>query len=199
MLSVSRGNIKMGNIPSISLPAVKTCRKGAPCAGKCYAVRMEKRYPNCKTAYDHNLQLWYEYPMIFEIEAIAAAFCSSVFRWHVSGDIPDMEYLKMMCRVANKCKNTKFFAFTKKFEIINGFLDEGNKIPSNLKIIFSGWQGLEMVNPYNLPEAHVIQKDGTCTTKKVKNVCSGNCTECMMNGKGCWNLKKGQAVCFPIH
>lgn len=199
MLSVSKGNIKMGNIASISLPAIKTCADGVPCAKKCYAVRMMKRRECVRNAYEKNLQLWHELPQLFEMEAIVAAMTESVFRWHVSGDIPDMNYLEMMVRVAQKCKHTKFFAFTKKFSLVNEYLLKNDKLPKNLKIIFSAWEGLTLDNPYNLPVAHVIQKDGSSTAKKIRNVCPGHCVECLQNGRGCWNLKKGQIVCFGIH
>lgn len=199
MLSVSKGNIKMGDIASISLPAVKTCADGVPCAKKCYALRMMKRRACIRNAYENNLKLWYELPQLFEMEAIVAAMNQQIFRWHVSGDIPNMKYLEMMVRVAEKCKNTRFFAFTKKFSLVNEYLKKNGKFPKNLKIIFSAWKGLNMDNPFNLPVAHVIEKDGSCTAKKIKNVCCGNCQQCMLNGQGCWNLRKGQIVCFGIH
>lgn len=199
MLSISRGNVKMGSIPSISLPVGKTCRPDAPCYKKCYARRMEYRFEKVKSAYQNNLDLWNENPYEFEMQAVLGAFMSSVFRWHVSGDIPDMEYLRMMCRVALKCKNTKFFAFTKKYELVNAYLKEGNKIPRNLKIIFSAWEGLNIENPFHFPEAHVVKKDGTTTAPKIKNVCTGKCTECALHGRGCWTMKKGEYVIFKEH
>jgi len=34
-IAISKGNTKTGKIPAISLPPVKTCIPGAPCAADC--------------------------------------------------------------------------------------------------------------------------------------------------------------------
>lgn len=39
-ISISSGNIKMGKIPSVSLPAITTCRKDCSCCRKCYTARL---------------------------------------------------------------------------------------------------------------------------------------------------------------
>lgn len=52
--------------------------------------------------------------------------------------IQDKWYLDKMCEVARKHKDTKFLAFTKMFDVCNEYLDEGNVIPENMHILFSG-------------------------------------------------------------
>ena len=42
--------------------------------------------------------------------------------------------------------------------------------------VFSAWPGVEMLNPHNLPEAHVRFRDGTTTAKPDAKLCNGNCT-----------------------
>lgn len=36
-IKISNGNIKMGKIPSVSLPSIVTCRQDCICSKKCYA------------------------------------------------------------------------------------------------------------------------------------------------------------------
>ena len=199
ILSVSKGNAKMGGIPSISLPAVVTCRKGAPCARKCYAAKLERIRPNVKAAYQRNLDLWAHDPAAFEAQAIAAAMPHRYFRWHVSGDIVGPSYLAMMVRVANACPGTRFLCFTKRFELVNMYIKERGPLPENLQILFSAWAGLDVPNPYNLPMTHVIYRDGSTTAPASHYVCGGNCTECLCQGVGCWQLKPGEHLAFYEH
>ena len=51
IVSISKGNSKMGAIPSVSLPPCITCNPTAPCFKKCYAVKLSRRYKTVKTAY----------------------------------------------------------------------------------------------------------------------------------------------------
>ena len=78
---------------------------------------------------------------------------------------------------------------------------EHHRLPKNLKIVFSAWKGLEMPNPYKLPTAEVMYKDGTSTAEEGKKYiyCSGNCSECISEKRSCWNLKKGEGVIFAEH
>lgn len=198
-LSISKGNKKMGGIPSISLPAIVTCRAGAPCAKKCYAARLERLRPNVKAAYARNLAIWQNDPESFERQAIGAAIASRYFRWHVSGDIVSPEYFAMMVRVARVCNGTRFLCFTKRFEIVNQWIEENGDLPENMQVIFSAWTGLDVPNPYNLPETHVLYKDGTTTAPENHFICGGNCTNCIRAGVGCWQLKHGENLAFYEH
>lgn len=90
-LSVSNANSKMGSIKSISMPRIKTCAPGVPCAKTCYVSHFDWR-TTVRNAYDNNLNLWLTDPDGFEMQATAAAYGSFYFRWHVSGDIVDERY-----------------------------------------------------------------------------------------------------------
>lgn len=124
---------------------------------------------------------------------------SRFFRFHVSGDIPDMSYLVRMVQVASRQTHCQILCFTKRFELVNAYLDEGNQLPANLHLIFSGWPGLTMQNPYDLPEAHVRFKDGTTTARPGAIPCGGNCADCARTDEGCWVLQNGQQVIFDEH
>ena len=124
---------------------------------------------------------------------------SRFFRFHVSGDIPDDAYFKKMIAVAERNKHSQIMCFTKKNGIVNHFIQSGGRIPENLHIIFSGWKGLAMDNPYNLPEAHVKYKDGSTTARSDAKLCSGNCAECAISDGGCWTIKNGEQIVFNEH
>lgn len=196
-VSISKGNTKMGAIPSVSLPACVTCNPEAPCFKKCYANRLEKRYPTVNKAYMRNLDILNTHPEQYWTEVRQAAQAARFFRYHVSGDIPDIKYLANMCVLAYALPSTAFLAFTKQHTIINQFLKLGGKIPDNLQIILSNWGAWKCDNPYNLPTCEIIFK-GTAPADNWK-ICGGNCTECACRGVGCWELKKGETIAIYEH
>lgn len=197
-VSISNGNSKMGNISSVSLPSVVTCRE-CECQKKCYARKIERLRPSVRNAYINNLQILKDSPETYWREVESAIMTSRFFRFHVSGDIVDYSYLLHMIEISERNKHCEILCFTKKYELVNQFLFNKGKIPENLHIIFSGWVGLEMLNPFNLPEAHVRFKDGFTTARLDAVECNGNCTECAMTDSKCWNLKNGEQVVFNEH
>ena len=198
-VSISPGNSKMGSIPSVSLPAIKTCRS-CGCASKCYAAKLERLRPSVRRAYQNNLEILMEDPDTYWREVEAAIMLSRFFRFHVSGDILTHEYFAKMVEVSRRNQHCQILCFTKQFEYVNKYLAaHQDGLPDNLHVIFSGWPGLEMNNPFCLPEAHVLFKDGTTTAKEDAILCNGNCTECAVTDGGCWTLKSGQQIVFKEH
>lgn len=201
-VSISSGNMKLGQIPSVSLPSFATCRV-CKCREKCYAHKLERLRPTVREAYRRNLNILNNEPETYWREVEGAIMLSRYFRFHVSGDIPNQSYFSRMSVIAQRNPHCQILCFTKKYEIVNehiGYLNAtGSKLPDNLHIIFSGWQGLEMVNPYNLPEAHVLYKDGTTTARDDAVMCGGNCTNCALTDCGCWTLGPGEQVVFKEH
>ena len=197
-VSISKGNEKLGAIQSVSLPSGATCRP-CDCQKKCYAKRMERRRKTVRNAYQNNLNILRTEPDTYWREVEAAIMLSRYFRFHVSGDIPDGIYLLRMVRVAERNPHCQILCFTKKYELVNQYLSDGGTIPDNLHMIFSGWVGLQMVNPFSLPEAHVRYKDGTTTARLSAKECGGNCTECAITDDGCWKLHNGEQVVFNEH
>lgn len=124
---------------------------------------------------------------------------SRFFRFHVSGDIPDATYFEHMVDIARTNTHCEILCFTKKYDIVNSHINIIGKLPKNLHIIFSGWHDIEMVNPYNLPEAHVRYRDGSTTAREDAKLCGGNCTECAITDGGCWTAKHGEQVVFNEH
>lgn len=212
-VKISPGNSKMGSIKSISLPAVVTCRQ-CDCHKKCYAKKLERLRPNVANAYQNNLEILKNEPERYWREVEAAIMTSRYFRFHVSGDIPDDNYFCRMISIAWRNPHCEILCFTKRYEIVNNYITDYLKglyqgkifdgmldqiIPKNIHIIYSGWVGLEMANPFSLPEAHVRFRDGTTTAADHAFECGGNCTECAVVGEGCWSLKQGQQVIFNEH
>lgn len=197
-VSISKGNEKLGSIQSVSLPSGVTCR-ACDCRKKCYARRMERRRKSVRDAYQNNLDILMSEPNTYWREVEAAIMLSRYFRFHVSGDIMDNSYLTHMIEIADRNKHCEILCFTKKYELVNQYLDSGGELPKNLHLIFSAWTGLEMVNPHQLPEAHVRYRDGSTTAGENAKECSGNCTECAITDDGCWTLRYGEQVIFNEH
>lgn len=198
-VKISSGNSKMGAIPSVSLPAGVTCLQDCECSKKCYAKRLERIRPSVHQVYQHNYDLLTHDSDTYWREVEASIMMSRFFRYHISGDIPDNVYFAHMIEIAERNPHCEMLCFTKKYNLVNDHLDFGGTIPKNLHIIFSGWRGMKMVNPYNLPEAHVRYRDGTTTARKNAKPCGGNCTECAITDGGCWVAKHGEQVVFNEH
>ncbi len=197
-VKISPGNSKMGAIASVSLPSRTTCRL-CGCWNKCYAHKLERLRPTVRNAYKNNLDVLLTDPESYWREVNAQIAVSRFFRFHVSGDIPSMDYLCKMVDSAKRNPGCEILCFTKKYELVNEYIESNTDIPSNLHLIFSGWPGLEMNNPHDFPEAHVLFRDGTTTARDDAKPCNGNCTECAITDNGCWTLKKGEQVVFHEH
>lgn len=195
-ISISPGNQKMGYIPSVSLPPVITCANGCKCAQKCYAAKLCRIRKSVREAYQRNLDILTSDPAAYWLQVKAAAMVTKYFRYHVSGDIVNADYLHNMCKLAVDLPGTTFLAFTKQYSFVNEYALR-EEIPGNLKIIFSAWPGMPMENPHNFPVANVIFK-GQQAAENWK-ICGGNCTECACRGVGCWELKKGENIAFYEH
>lgn len=196
-ITISAGNRKMGAIPSVSLPAVVTCPKSAPCYKECYALRMERLRHTVKDSYDRNYDAYKRDPDNYFRTIANAARMQRFFRWHVSGDIPDSAYLAGMVKVAIDCPGTKFLAFTKKGDLVNAFIENGGTIPGNLQILFSTWGAWRVNNPHAFPECEIIFPGHE--PAQTWKVCGGNCTECACRGIGCWELHRGETIAIYKH
>ena len=196
-ISISRGNSKMGAIPSVSLPACTTCNPDAPCFKKCYARRMAARRATVRDAYARNLEILNRAPVSYFLQVKTAASMTRFFRYHVSGDIPNIGYLRCMIHIAEDLPDTTFLAFTKQYHIVNDYLNNGGAIPSNLKIIFSNWGAWKCENPHGLPVCEIVLK-GQQPAPGWK-ICGGNCTACACAGIGCWELENGDTIAIYEH
>lgn len=207
-ISISNGNKKMGHIKSISLPPIKSFYTGericikCDCNTDCYAFcNIYRRQKQPAAAYEDNYYTLKNDPDLFWRTVEEAIMTSRSFRWHVSGEILNMDYLNHMVDIAKRNSHCEMLCFTKKFPLVNLWIKKNGNIPDNLHIIFSAWKGLKMCNPYHLPECHIIYKDGSTTASEEKTsyICSGNCTECFCKNKLCFALKKNEQILIHQH
>ena len=110
-IKISKTNSKLGGfIPSINLPAGITCRADAPCQKGCYAKKGNWTYKNVQTSLNNNFEAFKADPEDYFNQIISELNNGDVtykfFRWHSSGDIVNLEYLKGIIRVAETCPNT---------------------------------------------------------------------------------------------
>lgn len=206
---INHGNLKTGpGCLTLSLPAQVTCREDAPCRKGCYCLKGRQCFINVLSAYYRNWRLWNENPVLFEemVTNLIKYSGLKLVRWHDSGEIPDMEYLKMMVRIARALPDVRFLAYTKKYELVNTYLDVEKKFPDNLTVRFSYWdKDWKVDNRHNLPVAYVDFKDKSknpefptkmfhCRGNAKKEDLEHTCSSCQV----CFN-KNVKAVVFGQH
>jgi uncharacterized ParB-like nuclease family protein len=204
MCHISAGNTKLDGIKNVSLPPVVTCGANCKeCKKYCYAIKSFNRLPVVARAWTENYNLYLNNPAKYFAGIKIATATERVFRWHVSGDIVNGEYLQGMVDIANARPYCEFLAFTKQYNIVNEYIADGGAIPGNLHLIFSASPNVEMPNPHRLPECHINFANGSKNTYTDKfyftYYCTGNCKECVINGCGCFFLKNGDAVVINQH
>lgn len=200
-VAVSKSNSKIGKVLNVSLTPIKSCRCGAPCIKDCYACNHAYRlYPGTRKAWDRNLAAFWENPdeYFFQIyRAIKRAKSFKLFRWHVGGDIPVVDYLHGMVVIARAFPNVKFLCFTKQYEMVEEF-KTNEKIPKNLTIVFSAWPGLRLPKGCEKYRPIAWMRDGKDPDSRIPKKaqeCPGGCDKCMK----CFGLKPGQSVVFDKH
>lgn len=200
-ISVSRGNTKLGSIPSLSLLPVVDCGNCAACRHSCYDLRSDMIYKQSIMSRAINSAILHADPDRYwrELDCWLTLYYPRAFRFHVGGDITDSSYFQNMVDIAKRHADIHFLVFTKMFRIVNSYCNGGGSIPGNLHVVFSGWPGLAMPNPHNFPTAHPIFDGGLTTAPDGAQLCKGNCTRCLSACSMCWNMKPGDAVVFPAH
>lgn len=205
-INLSCSNSKTGPMcNNLAFPTV-TCREDAPCkATGCYCMKGTQSFARVVGAYMRNLRLYNEDPKAFweQVRFKIKHRPLPLFRFFDAGDIPDYDFFCGMVKLAKEYPNIKFMSFTKKYYIVNEWIDKNGDLPENLNIIFSAWHlGWNVPNPHDLPVAYVDFKDKTlnpefpqgvtgCPNQKDKTV---TCSVCQK----CWN-KKIKYVKFDQH
>lgn len=200
-IKLQKGNTKTGtNCWTVSLLPVIDCRNCDKCKWDCYDLKNDLIYPTvindrCKNSAIHlkdRKRFWKEID-----EQVKANFVREL-RINVGGDLYDDDFAYVK-ELGENNPNTMIMFFTKNYWGINSFLEK-DSFPENVRPIMSTWCGMEMINPFNLPQSHVLYEDGQTTAPQYgAYYCGGNCSECAFKGEGCWNLKKGEHVIFHAH
>lgn len=144
LVSISGGNTKMGKVASVSLLPVLTCPKrcDGTCGDKCYAKKLAILRPSVLKAYARNTAVARLAPDAFFAAVNAAMRKAEFFRFHVSGDIPRPAYLGRVVRSCIDNPHCQVLMFTKRYEMVNRYIEECGPLPENLHCLFSGWTNL---------------------------------------------------------
>ena len=197
LVSISKGNRKLGGVLNVSTTPGRCCSKGVPCLSQgCYALKSIRRFRDTRAAWRRNEDLAKHHPdsYFMQIAAKVAKAQPRLFRWHVAGDILNGDYLGGMCNIAAANPDTHFLAFTKAFDIVNRYEDR-EAIPGNLVLIYSAWPGLSFSNTHGHRIAWM--QNGSETRVPADAIeCPGNCESCGL----CYELPKlGRDVVFYKH
>lgn len=202
MVHLSKSNSKLGDIPSVSLPPIITCRPNCPCASLCYATKGRFRFSSNKQIMQSNLEAYQKDPDAYfadiKQQLSGGVITYRYFRWHAAGDFVDIQYLAGVVRLAKEMPQTQFLAFTKKYELVNEWIAMNDGLPDNLNIVFSAWGNMiEVKNPYHLPVAYVRFADNNLNDYIPDSAteCNGDCTHCL----SCWHINKHESVVFHQH
>lgn len=195
-ISISKGNRKIGKVMNVSLMPIVTCHNCKECKKLCYDIKACLQYPNTviPSRMRNTVMAKHDTERFFsEIDdACTRRRKNKYFRWHVAGDILDMDYFCHMVDIARKHPDFVFWTYTKYYSIVNQYCDLYglDAIPTNFSIMFSKWDGMPMDNPYQFPVFACKLKDGNkdTTEKEFSEMykCPGNCDICKAGkGHGC--------------
>lgn len=188
-------------LPSVTCPARcrETCGKidkGRKFNGKrCYAFRLMYRNANTCARYAINTALLLDYPDVFWRGVDRLLKTERFVRCFVAGDAAVPGFYDRLCKELIENPHCKIQGFSKCYEVINTYIDNNGKLPDNMKQLLSGWDGLEPVNPHNLPVSKVYDEE----LPEGWLSCGGNCLNCACVGLGCWKAETGDIVGLKKH
>ena len=203
-LVISAGNRKIGRCMNVSLAPIVTCKNCAMCAGFCYDVKACLQYENVREARAKNTALFlFDRSEFFSRlwARMARRRVNKFLRFHVSGEIMDVDHFALMVETARRFPDFKVWTYTKMYWIVNEYIRThgGTKetaLPANFSVMFSEWKGLPMVNPYGLPVFRCIDVENGETAPDGVMQCPGCCDVCKAVGCGCI---AGQSAYVHLH
>jgi len=160
------GNIKVGKIATWStllgdytykglnglLTDIKgTCKNCAACKKSCY-VRASYRFPG--VVQSQAINTW---GLRHELKKVEADLAAQIEKHHIkiarvnqSGELENERQMAMWCRLAIRFPDTKFYIYTKMYDIVGKFLENGD-VPPNFTVLFSVWHeyGAEEYKKYS--------------------------------------------------
>lgn len=201
-VKLQKGNTKTGERSmTVSLIPVIDCPNCSECCKKCYDLRNDCCYPSVQKSRAINSAIHDADPARYwrEIEANVIAEGCEFLRINVGGDMSDEDFY-YLDDISKRNPQCVFLFFTKNYKGINKFLDEKGEFEKNVRSMMSAWLGMEMINPHNLPCAHVMWADGSTTAPMWGAIlCRGNCSECFMENDGCVKVGKNEHVVMNAH
>lgn len=199
-MCISKGNQKIGRALNVSLPPILSCGNCKECKHFCYDIRACLQYAN--TVIDARIRnfavLLQDRDLYFATidTACTKRRRNKMFRWHVSGDIIDIDYFSRMVEIARKHPDFVFWTYTKMYHIVNEYCDKYGRenIPGNFSVMFSEWRGMPINNPYGFGEFRALYENESIPENTY--YCPGNCDICKKSGRGCI---VNENTCIYIH
>lgn len=204
----SAGNRKIGRVLNVSTAPIITCGHCSNCSGYCYDIKACLQYPGTAAARANNTAI---------AMTDRARFFSEIgqkmdrrkknlyMRFHVGGEIADMDYLERMIETARNhgARYEAVWTYTKEHELVNDYvkMHGGTRscISDYMTVMFSHWYGVEIVNPYGFPVFWTVATEDDvkkCNADGVTWRCPGNCDVCKKAGRGCIT---GESVYAWLH
>lgn len=166
----STGNSKLGeNVLNYGMDIMHTCANcECKSKGKCYGTCGFFQFGSNLQRAAENYMFWFRNGYETTLETMQKMINDNPncdrFRHFEIGDIPNRLYLEnVMIPLAIQNPGIMFWTYTKKYEIVNKFVDECgiDAIPENLTIIFSHWMNEDgsyfpMNNRHDFPTSEFI-------------------------------------------
>lgn len=198
-LCISAGNVKIGKAMNVSKMPVRSCPNCSECVKFCYDIKACIQYTNVIDARMRN-QIIFERDRDEFFRRIDAAMnrrrANKFLRYHVGGEMKDSDEFGRLVNLAKNHPDFVIWTYTKNYTAVNDWCAENgrNTIPENLKIMFSEWKGMPIVNPYHFPvfRCWIPDEEEKPTCYK----CPGNCDICKKCHRGCI---KGEDTYTELH
>ena len=213
---VKNGNSKTGpEVGCYNLPVEHSCNHNCKCykSKACYACGGFYQMPDNQYGYAENLA----YFLKTDSKTFCDVFCDTLrknknkkFRYFTIGDILNSRFFECMIENARRMPEVKFWSYTKKYDIVNKWVDaHGMEAwPKNLTIIFSHWLNddgsyFPMDNKYNFPTSEFIPYGMEELAKTVTHICPCSNPEVLATCNNCehpcYELKHGESMGLMEH
>lgn len=221
VLHIAKGNTKTGNDHVLCYGHVipMSCDNTCECYTEkvCYGCHGNYvRYPVNQLYLADNMYYLKTYGYKAMKDAIIAEIKKNhckFFRWFTVGDIINLDFIEMMVEIGKACPNVKFWGYTKKYMLVNHYIEKhmGGNAEEFLRftgLIFSHWRNKDgsffrMINPYRMPTSEFIPFGMESEADKANHICPcsnpdvyENCCNC---STPCYELKLGQSMALLEH
>lgn len=193
-VTVSTGNIKIGNVLNFSKMPILSCGNCKECHEICYDIKACAAYPSCLDSRCRNYVLMLTpsgrdkaFAEILKRMTSRRAKRNQYYRHDVGGELMDIDEIERLVNVAKARPDYFVWTYTKMHALVNMYVKaHGDSIaaaiPSNMCIMFSEWDGMPTINPYGFPvfvcELKAGNKDRSKEELNRMFHCPGNCNLC---------------------
>ena len=210
---ITEGNEKTGKAWNYNMSIELTCSHACECykKGLCYACSGCYQFTRNQMVYTENVAYFFNHSIAEIVETFQFAIdCNptiKLFRFFTCGDIPNSKFIKIMVKLAINNPDIEFWTYTKKYQLINTYIDEHGNLPDNLTVIFSHWLNSDgsyfpMNNPNNMPTSEFIpigQEDHINVTHICPCSDPSVISTCATCEHPCYRLKHGQSMALLEH